>query len=249
MRFPLRLSAALFYARIANLFGGRDAATPILRLSLASRENGITSWIPAEAIVARATETGSQVVWFCGADPLNHPEVGRLSSTLADAKRHVFLHTDGYQLRQKIHGFRPDPRLFLTVQLWGREETHNRVMRSPDAFQRALEGIRAAKLSGFLVAAHFPVGPETDSCEIGELIEFLDGKDVDGFIVSSGGKSYSGETAQSVAEALTDATTMIRCGRWERFSRLLEKSYGQDVSGHAVKEAVAAGENAFEEGD
>src|SRR5262249_51097406 len=117
-----------------------------------------------------------------------------------------------------------------------------------DAFRRALEGIRAAKLSGFLVAAHFTVTNETDPCQIGELLESLDNKDVDGFIVSTGGRSSEGQIA-ALSETLEDARAMIRCGRWENFSRLLEASYGDPVVAHAPKKLPASSESAYEEGD
>jgi hypothetical protein len=171
-----------------------------------------------------------------------------VATSLVDAKLHVFLHTSGYGLRQRIHEFRPDSRLFLTLEFAGREATHDRVMGKPGAFRRSLEAIRTAKLSGFLVAAHFTVNSETDPCEIGELIETLDGKDVDGFIVSTGGLVPS-ENYLSVVDTLGDVGAMIRCGRWENFSRLLEASYLDIVSASAPKKLSAAGENVFEEGD
>src|SRR5262249_62397892 len=116
------------------------------------------------------------------------------------------------------------------------------------AFRRSLEGIRAAKLSGFLVAAHITVTSETDACDVGELIEFLDKMDVDGFIVSSGGLSQADNSAQ-LAENLSDVRNMIRSGRWEDFSRLLEASYASRVPACTPGKISAAGENAFEEAD
>lgn len=236
MRFPLRLSAAIFKTRVSALLASVSGSQVIFHRTA------------AEDQIARAKNANAPIVWIGGEEPLLHPEIGRFANDLLEGNRYVFLHTDGYSLRQRIHAFRPDSRLFLTIEFAGREENHNRAMGRTDAFQRSLEGIRAAKLSGFLVAAHFTVTSETDPCEIGELIEWLDNKDVDGFIVSTGGQTATGQNA-ALSETLSDARAMIRCGRWENFSRLLEASYVHPAPAREQEKLSASGENAFEEGD
>src|SRR5690349_6572289 len=139
MRFPLRLSAALLRTRVSTLLTG------------SSRSRAILHAVADEDVAARLKNAPAPVVWVGGEEPLLHPEIGRLTNSLIEDNRHVFLHADGYHLRQRIHAFRPDSRLFLTLQFAGLEETHNRVMGRSDAFRRSLEGIRAAKLSGFLI--------------------------------------------------------------------------------------------------
>jgi hypothetical protein len=236
MRFPLRLSAALFKARVSSFFAGSVESRPILHLE------------PGENVGALAASASAPVVWLAGAESLTHPEIGRITSDLVQAERHVFLHTDGYNVRQRIHAFRPDSRFFLTLEFAGREETHNRILGRTDAFRRSLEGIRAAKLSGFLVAAHFTVTAETDACEIGELIELLDKHDVDGFIMTSRGQALAAGNA-SLAEAVEDVRAMIRCGRWENFSKILDASYAATAAVGAPQKVSATGEGAYEEGD
>lgn len=236
MRFPLRLSAALLKTKLSTLLGVSSGSSPIFHMA------------PGEDGLARAKSTSSPIVWLGGEEPLLHSEIGRLANDLVEENRHVFLHTDGYNLRQRIHAFRPDSRLFLTLQFAGLERTHNRVMGRSHAFRRSLEGIRAAKLSGFLVAAHFTVTPETDPCEIGELIECLDSKDVDGFMASSGGRVAIGQYA-SLSETLADTRAMIRCSRWENFSRLLEDSYADRLPVRTPGKISAPHEGAYEEGD
>ena len=236
MRFPLRLSAALLKTKLSTLLAGSSSSSPILHVT------------PGEDSLARVKSTNAPIVWIGGEEPVLHPNVGRLANDLLQHNRYVFLHTDGYNLRQRIHAFRPDSRLFFTLQFAGLEETHNRAIGRPDAFRRSLEGIRAAKLSGFLVAAHVAVTSETDPCEIGELIECLDSKDVDGFLVSSGGQAATGQNA-ALSEILADARAMIRCSRWEYFSRLLEDSYSGGVPVRAPEKMSAPGEGAYEEGD
>jgi len=187
-------------------------------------------------------------VWLGGTEPLLHPEIGAAANSIAEADRFLFVHTNGYNLRQRIHEFRPDSRLFLALEFAGCEEAHNKAAGRSDSFYRSMEAIRAAKLSGFLVAAHVKVTRETDACDIGELIEFLDKKDVDGFIVTGGGQ-LAKERDAALQEVVDDSRTMIRCGRWERFSELLDASYA-DVSAETARQRLAStGESAFEEGD
>jgi len=236
MQFPLRLSAALFKARVSSLFAGSAESRPILHL------------VAGENAAALAASAPAPVIWLAGTEWLAHPEIGRITNDLVQAERHVFLHTDGYHLRQRIHAFRPDSRFFLTLEFAGREQTHNRTMGRADAFRRSLEGIRAAKLSGFLVAAHFTVTAETDAREIGELIEFLDKHDVDGFMVTSRGHALAPSKA-SLAETVGDVRAMIRCGRWENFSRILDASYAATAGARAPQKISARGEGAYEEGD
>jgi MoaA/NifB/PqqE/SkfB family radical SAM enzyme len=234
MRFPLRLSAALFNAKISGLFNGSSDARSIVHVS--ADENA----------VPHAINSSAPVVWLGGADSLAHPEMGRITRELLASDRHVFLHSDGYNLRQRIHAFRPDSRLFLTLEFAGAGETHDRAIGRPHAFRRSLEAIRAAKLSGFLLAAQFTVTAETDPCEIGELIEFLDNKDVDGFIVTSRGQALApGNSA--LAETVADIRAMIRCSRWENLSRLVDASYA--AAARAPQQASSVGEGAYEEGD
>jgi len=235
MRFPLRLSAALFKAKVSSIVGGSSPSRTILHLT------------PGGNALA-AANAAAPVIWLGGDDVLLHPEIGRITSAIAEADRHVFLYSDGYDLRQRIHAFRPDSRLFLTLEFAGREETHNRAMGRPDAFQRSMEGIRAAKLSGFLVAAHFTVTAGTDSCEIGELIELFDKNDVDGFIVTSRGQALPRGNA-SLSKNVEDVRAMIRCSRWENFSRILDASYVATAGVNAPQKASAPGEGAYEEGD
>lgn len=228
MRFPLRLTAALYKAKARRLLSGGVSSNHIAHIA------------PGEALPV--VQTTAPIVWIGGAEPLLYSEIGRVVTEHVEAKRFVFLHTNGYNLRQRIHALRPGPHLFLTVEFAGREVAHDRAGGRSDSFVRIMEGIRAAKLSGFLVAAHLTVTEQTDCCDLGELIEFLDKNDVDGFIATSRGQT-SRAGAESLADTLDDVRTMIRSSQWEKFSRILEESFS---NGRTVG---AGSENAYEEGD
>jgi MoaA/NifB/PqqE/SkfB family radical SAM enzyme len=182
-----------------------------------------------------AAKTDAPVLWIGGSEPLEHAEVGRVAFALNAKGRNIFVHTNGEQLRQRIHEFRPEPRLFLTVEMAGCKEIHDQSVGRPGAFRRVMEGIRAAKLSGFHVCAHVTATDGLHPCDAGELFEYLDRYDLDGFIVSSGGLGFAAGAAAK-QEKLEEVRALVRCSRWENFSRLLEASYA--VRG--VKSAAAA---------
>jgi MoaA/NifB/PqqE/SkfB family radical SAM enzyme len=256
MKFPLRLSLDLLSSRITRaLAGGRDAST-IFHLSASafsatnqkeieaeSDPNAAVMEIPASVVA----QTAAPIFWLGGDEPLLHPVIGRIAAALNKAGRNVFLHSDGLRLRQRIHEFRPDPRLFLTVELAGREKLHDRTAGLPGAFMRVLEGVRAAKLSGFHVCAHVTVNLPTDVCETGELFEYLDNYDVDGFIVSSGGGLVESASRNELQEKLQEIRALVRCSRWEYFSSLLEDSYATLRAGKAPVPAPQSDSAACEE--
>jgi sulfatase maturation enzyme AslB (radical SAM superfamily) len=234
MKFPLSLSLDLLRSKMSRAFAeGRDRAT-IFHLSPAvfswsnqkeidaeSNPNAAIMEIPANAV----SQTEAPVLWVGGEEPLQHPFIGRIATALNAAGRNVFLHSNGLRLRQRIHEFRPDSRLFLTVELAAREEIHDQIAAQPGAFRRVIEGVRAAKLSGFHVCAHITVTAQTEVCETGELFDVLDRYDIDGFIVSSGGLAIEDASRAEFQEKLEEIRSLVRCNRWEYFSSLLETSY------------------------
>jgi len=249
MKFPLRLSLDLWRARLSET-SWRNGAQAILHLPAAMlpalHESGrgavLDEHAPRAADSLRAAaRTRTPVVWIGGGEPLDHSEVGRVGFALNRRGRNVFLHTDGQRLRQRIHEFRPEPRLFLTVELAGREKTHDASVGREGAFRRAIEAIRAAKLSGFHVCAHVTVNENSNVCAAGELFDYLDGHDVDGFVVSSGGRAI-GSAAGALEETLEDIRALVRCSRWESFSRLLEASYAARGERAALSVGVPEGE-------
>jgi hypothetical protein len=256
MKFPSRLSLDLLHGRIARAFAsGRDNST-IFHLSpwafsstnqkeidAESDPNAAEMEIPATVV----SQTAAPIFWVGGEEPLQHPVIGRIAAALNKARRNVFLHTNGLRLRQRIHEFRPDPRLFLTIELAGRQEIHDRAVAPAGSFAGVTEGIRAAKLSGFHVCAHVTVNLQTDICETVELFEYLDNYDVDGFIVSSGGGLIESAARNELQEKLQDIRSLVRCSRWEYFSSLLEASYATPGARKAVVPAPPSDSGACEE--
>ena len=255
MKFPFLLRLDLLRSKIFRAFAAdRDSAT-IFHLSPAvfsssnqkeidaeSDPNAAGMEIPASII----SQTAAPILWLGGEEPLQHPVIGRISAALNQAGRNVFLHTDGVRLRQRIHEFRPDPRLFLTVELAGRQEIHDE-FTAPGTFRRVIEGIRAAKLSGFHVCTHVTVNAQTQVCETGELFEYLDNYGVDGFIVSSGGRPIESSWGSELQEKLDEIRSLVRCSRWEYFSSLLEASYVAPREKNAAVTLPGSDAGAYEE--
>jgi molybdenum cofactor biosynthesis enzyme MoaA len=228
MRFPLGLAADLAMGRAKQILRGLLRHQLFLHLSVFA-ESPISPGPLASCVCLTAMRASSApVVWIGGSEPLLHPEIGRLARRMVDAGRHVFVTTDGALLHRRIHEFRPVSRLFLTVQFHGSEQLHDRRAGRDGAFRDALNGIRTAKLSGFLVCAEISVYPGTEISELENLREILTARDVDGFAVRLGRGFENAEQDASQHSAirmrLNEAQARISDRRWRWFSRLLNES-------------------------
>src|SRR5215467_5725326 len=105
MRFPLRLSAGLFRAKLSGLFAGASAAPPIFRFNPSFQRLGGTprfdeastelEWYSPAESAACVRAISSPVVWLGGAEPLLYPEIGAATNAIVDVDRFVFIHTSG----------------------------------------------------------------------------------------------------------------------------------------------------------
>jgi hypothetical protein len=201
MRFPLRLTVDLTFGVAARAI--RLRLNPPLISPVSPEGNAHTS---------------SPIVWIAGVKPLEHPEVARMANALAAARRHVFLPADGVLLRRRIHEFQPTSRLHLTFRFDGTQASHDRRAGREGAFQAALEGIRAAKLSGFLICACLILHADSDGVELAILHAELRKLDLDGFLISPAARTI--ELERSAA----DARRRLLSRRWALLSRLLDSA-------------------------
>jgi len=169
--------------------------------------------------------SGAPAVWIGGGEPLEHPGTGKLTRRIVDCGRTVFLETDGYYLRQRIHEFRPVSRLFLTLKFYGLRRSNDLRAGREGTFGRAVEGIRTAKLSGFLICPHILVDAATDLGELPELRDKLLGMDADGLLVSPapGARSSANREKEAVGRKLTEARKIFGDLGWRMFARLLDE--------------------------
>jgi hypothetical protein len=182
---PLSLRAALAKAR---LFHGQTAIRPLrVEEILHSHSQQPVS----HEAVRQLIRDWHSIVWLSGnesGDPLTHPGIGHLARLIVSSGHTLFLETDGIALRQRIHEFQPASRLFLVVRLFGSESEHDRHMQRSGAFAAAIEGIRAARLSGFWICAKLDV-LSGDPAESARLFQQIEGLDLDGIISATEGGS------------------------------------------------------------
>jgi hypothetical protein len=193
MRTPLRLALKMNQARLGQLASRKkyppvycirvpqDPATSILSpaehqmfLTAPDRRRGPEQHLPVP------------VLWLTGEDDaLGHSSIARVTRELQETRRTVFLETVGTQLRRRIHEFHPNHRLYLTVRFYGAQAGHDERMKREGAFALAMEGIRAAQLSGFLVCAHLVMDSETRLPEIEQLLRQLRVMKLDGMVATA----------------------------------------------------------------
>lgn len=228
MRFPLGLAADLAFGRARQTLRGSIFHPLFLQLPVFSESPHSPKPLASSDCLSSVRASSAPVVWIGGSEPLLHPEIGGLARRIVDAGRHVFVTTDGALLRRRIHEFRPVSRLFLTVQFHGSEELHDPRTGRDGSFHDALDGIRTAKLSGFLVCAQITVYPGTEIAELRKLREILMARDVDGFVVCAAYDSQSIERGRSenvaIEGKLREAQAQIPGRGWRWFSRLLQES-------------------------
>jgi hypothetical protein len=148
------------------------------------------------------------VVWIGGSEPLNHPGISHFVLASALSGHFVFLETNGVLMRRRIHEFQPLPRVFLTVRLGARQTP---------AFELAVEGIRAARLSGFFTLVHSLVSEDADQTDLMELAAFLSELQVDGWLITA--DAVSTEAVRKAAEA----RSLIPSLSWRSFSERVER--------------------------
>src|SRR5713226_44033 len=142
MRFPLRLTADLLMARLARKLRLAHGACFIQFVDAAEILHPDSSHPVSHEKIRDIIGSRSPVVWIRGSEPLYHPGIAHLVRAITQNGHFVFLETDGALLRRRIHEFQPVSRLFLTVRL-----DPVRLEAGPPPL--AVEGIRAARLSGF----------------------------------------------------------------------------------------------------
>jgi len=228
MRFPVGLRARLWRRSFLQPFGPESSAilqlSPLVRHFPSGAASGTTGnpeseWHSAQACVKAAAQARAIAVWLGGTEPLFHPTIGDVTSALTDSGRYVFLHTSGAGLRKRIHEFKPNDRLFLTVEIPLGNASSPSSAAAPQTVlsSTAWEALRAAYLSGFRLCAHFTVAEGVDSVALTSRINALERDPLDGLVMSTGNSHSS--------VALKEATRLVPSSAWRHFSWLLQSSY------------------------
>src|SRR5882724_4212955 len=247
MRFPLRLTLDIIRARLTKILGFARDARSIQFLDAAEILHHDSSHPVSHERIREVISSHSPAIWIGGTEPLRHPGVAHLVRAITGSGHSVFLETDGTLLRRRIHEFQPVPRFFLTVRLeiGARHEPSKGLPAS--ASELAAEGLRAARLSGFLICVHARVHVDTELEAMTQLLQFARSHDVDGVVITPATGVANSAAQQSKTE---EARMLIGSRWWEAFSRLVEpalsgeRNAAQRVteSGHPVEQEATANE-------
>jgi len=224
LRLPLRLTADLTRARLARIVRLAPDAGPVQFVDAAEILHHDSSHPVSHEKIRELVSTRSPVVWIGGSEPLHHPGAAHLVRTITGSGHFVFLETDGTLLRRRIHEFQPVSRLFLTVRLEPCVQRHTSNRRLAAMLELAGEGVRAARLSGFLICGHALVHPETELREMADLIQFARSLDVDGIVITpaNSGTNVAAPDAAALQRKTAQARKLIGSMWWGSFSRILE---------------------------
>ncbi|MFH1654659.1 MAG: adenosyl-hopene transferase HpnH [Pseudomonadota bacterium] len=139
-----------------------------------------------EASLKAVDECKAPVISVCGGEPLIYREIGELVEALLAKGKVTYLCTNGWSLKEKIDLFEPHPLFNINIHLDGLSKTHDAIVEKKGAFDRAIDGILAAKERGFTVCTNTTIYKQTDIKEIVALFDMLEQVNVDGFLVSPG---------------------------------------------------------------
>jgi len=207
MRFPALLAAKIAKGRTARVFHPQPG--PWLEFVEAQEVSQPGSAHPVSPEKMRDLTAGpARVVWMDGHDTAEDPGIAPVVRAVAASGKYVFLETDGVFLRRRIHAFQPLPRLFLTVRL-------ARPQREELAL--AVEGLRAARLSGFFTAVHSPVSQSSELPSLERFRALLLQLDVDAWLVTSASAEPQALRQAARARSLLPGVT------WRWFSKHLER--------------------------
>jgi hypothetical protein len=224
LRFPLRLTADITKARLVEKLGFARDARPIQFLDVAEILHQDSSHPVSHERIREINSSRSPAIWIGGTEPLHHAGISHLARAITHTGHFVFLETDGTLLRRRIHEFQPVPRLFLTVRLEPAAKGHTPSGIRAGACELAVEGIRAARLSGFLICVHARVRPKTELGDTAELIQFAQSLDVDGIVVTPAHDALNSAHPDAAAlhRKTAEARKLIGSTWWESFSRIVE---------------------------
>jgi len=146
----------------------------------ASEHAGSPMLSVAECLAA-VEECDTPVVVIGGHEPLEYPDIATLARVILKLGKHLFLYTDGTQIRRHLHLIPPVTNFFWNVRLDGTEKVHDgRAGRA--VFTGAVDGIKTAKNAGFFVVVTSTIYPSTDVDDLQVLYEMLHEMHVDGYM-------------------------------------------------------------------
>ncbi len=221
MRLPARLTANLARARIAQILKSAPESSLLHCVDpaevLHAHSDAPVSYKKMQELIPNP----APVIWIGGSEPLLHAGIGHFVRVLTQSGHFVFLETDGTLLRRRIHEFQPMPELFLTIRL-------NSLRGSESSL--AVEGLRAAQLSGFLTVIHSDIRKDGELAQLTAIRALLLEKDPDGWLITAG-------TADEITARRTgEARVLIPSSFWRQFSEHVEEALLSQTQGREARD-------------
>ena len=182
MTFSLRLTADLTLALAARAVRNKQGQPPIVRLS-------------TEADLQIVAPSRSPILWIAGPEPLDYPDVARLTNGLTTSRRTVFLETSGASLKRRLHEFRPSSGFYFAVRFENFAPAPGQSNDRETSLRTGIEAIRMARLAGFFACAHFAIHPGFLAPQLEDLHAKITKLGVDGFLITAAVLSLEVETA------------------------------------------------------
>ena len=247
MRFPLKMTSRIAGYMVKKKLSRAERFPMVLMLEplhacnltctgcgrIREYESTIKQKLSIQDCLDAVDECGAPVVSICGGEPMIYPGIGELTAKILERKKVVYLCTNGMFIRKKIKDFKPSDTFFFNVHLDGLKASHDLAVEREGVFDSAVDGIKAAKESGFLVCTNTTVFKETDMAELDELFGFLTSRGVDGFMISPG-YGYSAVdvkeiflTRDDIREKFRAAESMFRKYRFNTSPLYLEFLQGK----------------------
>lgn len=111
-------------------------------------------------LLPQAVDAGVGYVRFTGGEPLMHQQVVQLVEAGTAAGMRMSLITNGFRLPQMVDTLAAAGLAQIVVSIDGSSgATHDVYRRTPGCFDRALEGLRAARAAGILTRVNTVAGP------------------------------------------------------------------------------------------
>jgi hypothetical protein len=217
MRFPLRFTSDFQLGVIARGMQTRGRAPLVLKLSPYTETSESLPGV----------ESAPRLVWIGGAEPLEYPEIPRFANALAAGGREVFLHTDGALLRRRMHEFQPTARFRFVLPFEAPSVAESGV---------ALDAVRGAKLSGFLVCGLSVVRKNDEMDALARLHSELHRLDLDGYLI------VPAMRAPSSNGVLSKARERLLNRRWRRLSEMFDGAIADEgVTAASARRAANPG--------
>jgi hopanoid biosynthesis associated radical SAM protein HpnH len=140
--------------------------------------------LTVEQCLAAMKECDTPLVAIWGGEPLEYPDIARLTREILARDKHLFLCTDGTRIRRHLHMIPPYTNFFWNVTLNGTEREHDARAGRPGIFVEALDGVKAAKNAGFFVLVTTTICADTNMRDVAALYETLHALHVDGYMLS-----------------------------------------------------------------